>query len=84
MLATYYSRGCDSHELFTGYKIADNPTYGEHLNRYDVIFLNMQQFLIEADFGKVTEYLEQEVLEELNEAYGKILQGRDMGLNHIQ
>ena len=43
-------------------------------------FLNMQQFLIEASSGKVTEYLEQEVLEELNEEYGTVLKGREMGL----
>lgn len=36
-------------------------------NKYDVIFLNMQQFLIEAEGLKVTEYLEQEVFEELRE-----------------
>ncbi len=80
MLAAYYSRSCDSRELFAGCQIAGNPTYEEHLNRYDVIFLNMQQFLIEAASGKVMEYLEQEVLEELNEEYGEILQGREMGL----
>ncbi len=76
MLAAYYSRGCDSRELFAGCKIEKAPSYGEHLNRYDVIFLNMQQFLIEADSGKATEYLEQEVVEELSEEYGEILQGR--------
>ncbi len=80
MLAAYYSCGCDSKELFAGRSIAGNPTYKEHLNRYDVVFLNMQQFLIEASSGKVTEYLEQEVLEELNEEYGTVLKGREMGL----
>ena len=80
MLAAYYSRGCDSRELFAGCKIGSDPAYEEHLNRYDVIFLNMQQFLIEAAPGKATEYLEQEVLEELAEEYGEILQGRNMGL----
>ena len=40
----------------------------------------MQQFLIEAAPGKATEYLEQEVLEELAEEYKDILQGRDKRL----
>ena len=70
MLAAYYSRGCDSADLFKGFKIEEHKTFQEHLNQYDVIFLNMQQFLIEAVSGKVTEYLGQEVLEELNETYG--------------
>ena len=38
-----------------------------------MIFLNMQQFLIESSDGKVTEYLEQEVLRELRKEYGEIL-----------
>ena len=80
MLAAYYSCGCNSKELFAGRSITENPTYKEHLNRYDVVFLNMQQFLIEASSGKVTEYLEQEVLEELNEEYGTVLKEREMGL----
>ncbi|MDE7188074.1 MAG: ATP-binding protein [Lachnospiraceae bacterium] len=76
MLAAYYSCGCTSADLFKGRKIEEEITYQEHLNRYDVVFLNMQQFLIEAVPGKVTEYLEQEVLEELKEEYGGILQGQ--------
>ncbi|MDE5717532.1 MAG: AAA family ATPase [Lachnospiraceae bacterium] len=73
MLVAYYSRGCDSAELFGGFQIEEDASFGEHLNQYDVIYLNMQQFLIEAETGKVTEYLEQEVLEELREEYGEIL-----------
>ncbi len=67
--AAYYSRGCDSRELFIGKKIEGAPDFTEHLNRYDVILLNMQHFLIEADSGKVTEYLAQEVIEDLQKQY---------------
>ena len=80
MLAAYYGSNCDSAELFRGCKIAEKESFQEHLNRYHVICLNMQQFLIEADPGKVTEYLEQEVLEELQEEFAEILKGREMGL----
>nr|WP_302020176.1 AAA family ATPase [uncultured Acetatifactor sp.] len=80
MLSAYYSIGSDSRELFTGLKIESDESFSKHLNHYDVIYLNMQQFLIEAAPGKVTEYLEQEVVEELAEEYGEILQRRDMGL----
>ena len=69
MLAAYYGRGCDSRELFAGLKIAEHESFPEHLNRYNVIYLNMQQFLIEAAPGKATEYLEQEVLEEIGRAH---------------
>ncbi|MDE6518717.1 MAG: AAA family ATPase, partial [Acetatifactor sp.] len=73
MLAAYYSCGCDSRELFAGRKIENDPTFEEHLNQYDVIFLNMQQFLIRARNQDVTEYLEQVVIRELREAYGEFI-----------
>lgn len=45
MLVAYYSRGCDSKELFEKFKIAEDAGFEEHLNKYNVIHLNMQQFL---------------------------------------
>ena len=72
MLAAYYSCGCDSRELFAGRKIEGDPTFGEHLNQYDVILLNMQQFLIRAREQSVTDYLEQVVIEDIRETYGEL------------
>ena len=80
MLAAYYSCGCDSRELFAGRIIESDPTFEEHLNQYDVIILNMQQFLIGAKNREVTEYLEQEVLEELLEEYEAFIKKPDIGL----
>ena len=45
MLAAYYSRGCDSRKLFAPYKIAKSESFEKYLNRYDVVFLNIQEFL---------------------------------------
>lgn len=36
MLVAYYSRGCDSRELFKNLKIAQNPDFEKHLNKYYV------------------------------------------------
>ncbi len=70
MLAAYYSRGCQSEELFQNLKIIDNPSFPEHLNQYDVIFLNMQQFLSTAGSGeRLIEYIQTELLKELREEY---------------
>ena len=80
MLAAYYGYGCDSEELFRGRKIEADPSFREHLNRYDVIFLNMQQFLIESEPGRVTEYLEQEVCRELRREYGGLLEEKEAKL----
>ncbi len=80
MLAAYYSRGCSSRELFQGLQIQGEQSFEEHLNQHNVIYLNMQQFLIEASPEGVTEYLEQEVLRELYQEYDGLLQGDISGL----
>lgn len=71
MLAAYYGRGCDSAELFRGFKIEKKETFREHLNRHDVIFLNIQLFLIRARNQDVVSYLEQVVIHEIREVYGE-------------
>lgn len=77
MLAAYYSCGCDSKDLFTGLKIENDPEFDEFRNKYDVIFLNMQQFLSEAEPGKLTEYLEKAVIAEIRRAYGELFQEQE-------
>jgi hypothetical protein len=79
MLAAYYSRGCDSKELFSGLKITHEDSYEANLNQYDVIYLNMQQFLIETrGQADITGYLEQMVIDEIREVYGDLLSGREI------
>ena len=41
MLCAYYSRGCDSRELFAPYKIAAVPDFTEKLNKYHVIKIDI-------------------------------------------
>ena len=48
MLAAYYRYGTDSSELFENLAIAKHPSYEEHLNKHDVIMVNMQEFLSKA------------------------------------
>ena len=45
MLAAYYGRGCDSANLFAPYRIAQCESYQTYLNQYNVIMLNIQDFL---------------------------------------
>ena len=42
MLTAYYSKGCDSQELFAGLKISEASDFKKHLNQYDVIHLDIQ------------------------------------------
>ena len=39
MLTAYYSRGCDSREMFSDLKIAHDKSFEKHLNKYNVIHL---------------------------------------------
>ncbi len=47
MLAAYYGKG-DSKHLFVGKAIEQDASFERHLNRYQVIMLNMQEFLSES------------------------------------
>ena len=47
------------------------------MNRYDVIFLNMQQFLIRAKNEEVSEYLERVVLQEIRQTYGELFSDQE-------
>lgn len=80
MLSAYYSRGYDSGRLFAGLKIESDSSFAEYLNQIDVIFLNMQEFLIGAEKQDVTGYLERKVLEELCEEYEILSERRDWRL----
>ena len=45
MLSAYYGCEEDTSALFENLKIVSSASYKEHLNRYDVIKINMQTFL---------------------------------------
>lgn len=83
MLAAYYSLGCDSSDLFKGFEIESDATFREHLNQYNVLFLNIQQFLIRAKNDDVTGYLEQAVIKELKVTYGNLITDQDTILAEV-
>lgn len=45
MLAAYYDRSENTEELFQNLMISKDSSYRENLNQYDVIKINMQEFL---------------------------------------
>lgn len=72
MLAAYYSKGCDSKDIFAGLKISNNNSFEKHLNNYNVIHFDIQ-WCIEpvGEPGRVVLYITQEVIKELREVYPK-------------
>ena len=41
MLCAYYSKGCDSHDIFDSLKISEAPRYEDKLNKYNVIKIDL-------------------------------------------
>lgn len=70
MLCAYYDKSCDSSELFADLKIARSSSYKEHLNRHDVIYLDITWFIsIADDIRNVVTDLQTKVMEELRAIY---------------
>ena len=42
MLVAYYSKRCDSKELFKNLPISKQPSFAKYMNQYDVIRLDIQ------------------------------------------
>jgi len=80
MLVAYYSKGCDSRELFKDLEIAKDPSFGEHLNKCDVIYLDIQWIKTSAkpaiqagEVPDVIAYIHREVIKELRSEYPEIV-----------
>ena len=70
MLTAYYSRGCDSGELFAGLEIAKDEKFSSYLNKYDTIFLNIQEFLSRSsNVQELLTRIKQRVIRELTRQY---------------
>ena len=73
MLTAYYSRGCDSKEMFSKYKIAKADSFEKHLNKYNVIHINMVNFLSHGNsMTEVINYLERRLIHELKREYSDV------------
>ena len=74
MLAAYYSKGADSEKMFSGLEISKDVNFKKHLNKYDLIHIDIQWFLancVEAD--NVVDFVTNSVLGELRAIYPEAL-----------
>ncbi len=70
MLTAYYSKGCDSRELFSGLEISADASFEKNLNRYDVIHLDVQWCCMDAEGAEQTvAYINDQMIKELKELY---------------
>ena len=74
MLAAYYSKGCDSHELFADLAIGKSADYEKYLNQFDVIHVDVQWCLMMAKSAEATiNFISKNILKELREIYGNVI-----------
>ncbi len=82
MLAAYYSKGCDSEEMFSGLDISRESDFKTHLNKYDVIHLDIQWFLANCDnVDNVVAFITKSVQAELREIYPGVLPEEETSLS---
>lgn len=70
MLTAYYSSGCDSKEMFSRLKIANSESFEKHLNKYNVIRLDIQKFANKtANVDDMLKLLQKRVINELRKTF---------------
>jgi len=71
MLEAYYSRGCDSEDLFSGFEISGSPDFKKHLNMYNVIHIDVSSFSDDYGTGLVNE-IKRHIFDEFKKIYPEI------------
>lgn len=72
MLCAYYDKTCDSSTLFEDLVIAGDAQYREHLNQYDVIYLDMTGIIGESSIMEVIPYIQRNIICELTGQYPEL------------
>ena len=74
MLTAYYSKGCNSEDMFSNLEISKSADYRKHLNQYDVIHLDIQWCMEPAGGAEnVISYITENTISELKEYYPNVL-----------
>lgn len=74
MLVAYYSKGANAGNLFEDLCISKNEDFKKHLNQYDVIYLDILWFIVNAESIQDTILeLQKDVIEELRDIYPKCI-----------
>ena len=74
MLTAYYSKGCNSEQMFSNLQIGQDKNWMEYMNQYDVIHFDVQ-WCMEPAGGpeKVVGFITKNILAELHEIYSEYL-----------
>ncbi|MCD8133782.1 MAG: AAA family ATPase [Clostridiales bacterium] len=84
MLCAYYDRSCDSNELFDGLNISKLKSYEAHLNQYDVIYLDIVQFISNCSEKKsMVKELQARVIRELRREFSGMTDPEEFVLAYV-
>lgn len=79
MLCSYYGKGCDSRALFEDLEIAKDPTFEKHLNRYNVVYLDISMFISRASrIEDTVKDMERKVRKDLVSMFPAVDPGEDL------
>lgn len=81
MLTAYYSKGCDSKELFSKYAISKSNDFERYLNKYDVIHFDVQSFIQPGvEVNNLVNIIQSTIIDELKEEYPNTIQEKSLSL----
>ena len=81
MITAYYSKGCNSEAMFQGLTIGRKKDFRQHLNKYDVIHLDIQWFLSNVkNADDIVAYITNSVINEMKNIYTEELKGDNITL----
>ena len=69
MLCAYYDATRDSHALFDDLAVACDPSYEQHLNAYNVLYVDMTRMLYDSGDENAVTYLRRKLLEDLRDEF---------------
>ena len=81
MISAYYSKGCDSGELFSGLKISKAADFRQKLNQYNVIKIDMNgEYQSEYDKSRLIRRISEEIKGEIQAQYSDVSIGENDSL----
>ena len=80
MLNAYYDQSCDSRELFADLRIASDPSFEKHLNKYPVIYLDISDFVTRFHDESVVKQIDTRLKDDIQKVYPEIVVHEDNDL----
>ena len=74
MLVAYYEKSEDSHDIFDNLYISGQSSYEQHINKYDVLFLNIQRFFSRVNNkSDMIAYMQKKIINDLRSEFNEYI-----------